>query len=80
MRQPLHSFCMKKQRIIVTCPVTDIAVITNLSFEDVSKPRQNPLLFPCPCGETHKLEFVGRHADLKHPRPPQLPQDQKGAR
>lgn len=68
---------MGKRRIIVTCPVTDIAVITNLAYEDVAKPRQNPLLFACPCGETHKLEFAGRHADLWRHQPPR---DQRGAR
>jgi len=66
---------MKKQRIIVTCPVTDIAVITSLSFDDIATPRPEPMLFPCPCGETHKLEFAGRHADLKGARP----SDRQGA-
>ncbi|AXK83455.1 hypothetical protein DW352_24770 [Pseudolabrys taiwanensis] len=69
MRLPLHSLFMKKQRIIVTCPITNIAVITSLSFDDVAAPRQQPILFSCPCGETHKLQFAGRHADLNRPRP-----------
>jgi hypothetical protein len=64
-----------KKRIIVTCPVTDVAVITNLAYEDVAKPRQNPLLFACPCGETHKLQFAGRHADLHGHQPPRDKQD-----
>lgn len=68
---------MGKQRIIVTCPVTDIAVITKLTYDDVAKPRQSPLLFSCPCGETHKLEFAGRHANLRRHY---VPHDQQGAR
>lgn len=68
---------MGKRRIIVTCPVTDVAVITNIAYEEIAKPRQNPLLFSCPCGETHKLEFAGRHADLKRH---QIPHDRQGMR
>jgi hypothetical protein len=77
LRLPAHSLRMSnKKRIIVTCPVTDVAVITNLTFEEVAKPRQNPLLFACPCGETHKLQFAGSHAELRDLRPPG---DKRGA-
>ncbi len=68
---------MGKTRIIVTCPVTDIAVITNIAYEEIAKPRRNPLLFACPCGETHQLQFAGRHRDVwGHPP---APRDRQGA-
>ncbi len=54
---------MSKPRIIVTCPVTGIVVITRIDYEDMIGPRDDAMLFSCPCGETHKLEYAGRHAD-----------------
>jgi hypothetical protein len=62
---------MGKTRIIVTCPVTDIVVITGLTYDEVVKPRRDPLLFACPCGETHQLRFGGVHGH--RPPPHQAP-------
>jgi hypothetical protein len=68
---------MGKKRIIVTCPTTDIAVITDISYEEVARPRRNPLLFTCPCGEMHRLRFAGMHGDMpRHAAPP----DRQGVR
>lgn len=69
---------MGKKRIIVTCPVTDIAVITGIAYEDMIKPRRNPMLFACPCGEMHRLRFAGDHANLRRHRPVQP--DKRGVR
>ena len=52
---------MNKQRIIVTCPDTGVLAITPLRYEDMVNPRELPILFKCPCGQTHKLTFAGRH-------------------
>jgi hypothetical protein len=60
---------MGKMRIVVTCPETGIAVITSIAYEDMVKPRKGPMLFACPCGETHTLLFAGR-ASGQHRHPP----------
>lgn len=62
---------MGNTRIIVTCPATGIVVITRLTFDEVAKPRLKPLLFTCPCGETHQLQFGGMHGH--RPPPHQAP-------
>jgi hypothetical protein len=68
---------MGKPRIIVTCPVTDVAVITTIDYDEMVRPRLTPILFNCPCGETHKLRYAGRHADLHRPGHPTA--DQKAS-
>jgi hypothetical protein len=60
---------MAKQRIVVTCPETGVAVITNIAYEDVAQPRETPMLFACPCGAIHTLQFGG-HARRYRPTPP----------
>lgn len=55
---------MGKPRIIVTCPATGIAVVTVIAYDDMIEPGRAPKFFQCPCGETHKLRFAGRHAAL----------------
>jgi hypothetical protein len=67
---------MGKMRIVVTCPETGIAVITGIAYEDMVKPRESPMLFACPCGETHTLVFAARPAS-RH-GPPPVPLDQHG--
>ena len=56
---------MGKPHIIVTCPVTGVAVITDIAYADMVEPGRAPKFFRCPCGETHKLRFAGKHADLR---------------
>ncbi|MFN3656534.1 MAG: hypothetical protein ACK4UO_04670 [Pseudolabrys sp.] len=60
-----HYACMGKPRIIVTCPVTQIAVVTTFAYADMVESQKAPKFFRCPCGETHKLRYIGRHANLR---------------
>jgi hypothetical protein len=76
---PVHLWRMGKKRIVVTCPVTKIAVITRLTYEEVAEPRQNPRLFACPCGETHQLRFAGLHL-YQSPPHHAPPGNQRGVR
>jgi hypothetical protein len=68
---------MGKPRIIVTCPQTGVAVITNIAYEDVTGPNKKRMFFACACGETHKLLFAGRHGERRDPSflPPTSPRD-----
>lgn len=61
---------MGKPRIIVTCPQTGVAVITNIAYEDIAGPNKKRMFFACACGETHKLLFAGRHGDRRNAPPP----------
>ncbi len=63
---------MRKPRVVVTCPQTGVTVITRIDYDDIAGPAQKRLYFSCPCGETHKLIFAGRHADLGKSPPPSL--------
>jgi hypothetical protein len=55
---------MAKPRIVVTCPQTGVTVISNIAYDDIAGPAKKTVFFACPCGETHKLIFAGRHGDL----------------
>jgi hypothetical protein len=59
---------MSKPRIIITCPETGIAVISKISYDDMVAPDSKPMLFKCPCGETHRLMFAGKHNLRREPR------------
>lgn len=69
---------MSKKRIIVTCPETDVAVITTIAYEEMVKQRKTPMLFSCPCGATHSLLFAGCHSGLRRQTP--APLDHHGVR
>jgi hypothetical protein len=60
---------MAKPRIVVTCPQTGITVISNIAYDDIAGPGKKSIFFACPCGETHKLAFAGRHSDPDRPPP-----------
>lgn len=49
-----------KTRIVVTCPQTGVVVITRLTYDEMVRPRLQPRLFACACGDTHKLAFAGK--------------------
>jgi hypothetical protein len=59
----------KKPRIVVTCPQTGVVVVTRIAYEDMVTPGKSPKYFTCPCGETHKLIFAGRHSGKREPKP-----------
>ncbi|MBI1203536.1 MAG: hypothetical protein GC182_13600 [Rhodopseudomonas sp.] len=59
MHQPLNA-PPDKTRIVVTCPQTGVVVITRLTYDEMISPREQPRLFACACGETHKLAFAGK--------------------
>ena len=59
---------MSKPRIVVTCPNTGVVVVTTIAYAEMTKPRKTPMLFKCPCGETHKLAFAGRHGAPREPQ------------
>ncbi len=74
MRFRLHYWRMGKPRIIVTCPATGIAAITDIAYAEMVEPRTAPKFFRCPCGETHKLRFAGKHASLRQLMAREAPQ------
>jgi hypothetical protein len=59
----------KTARIIVTCPETGVLVITRMTYADMAEPDKRPRYFTCPCGETHKLAFAGKHSAPQEPPP-----------
>ena len=43
------------KRLIIDCPESNLAVMSNVTLADVLARREVPLRFACPCGKTHEI-------------------------